>query len=133
MRFVIALFASAVICLADIRIKVLDAHGNEIPSARIDVLSPAGNVIHSGSVTVPDVPRGSLIRISAPGFGEALVVAAPELVVTLDPVRVSTQITVSATPISRSLSAGSLVRRFKGNTASESILPGSACECLRMK
>ncbi|NDJ12369.1 MAG: TonB-dependent receptor [Acidobacteriia bacterium] len=98
MRFTILLFAAVAGCWGAIRVRVLDTQGNSIPSARIEVLSSAGNVVHSGMNTVPDAPPGALLRVSAPGFGSALVVSGPEVAVTLEPVRVSTQITVSATP-----------------------------------
>jgi hypothetical protein len=79
MRTAIVLIAAVAICAAQqIRLRVVDTLGNAIPSARIDVLSPAGIVIQSGSQdAVPDAPRGSMIRVSAPGFGEALVAPAP--------------------------------------------------------
>ena len=77
MRFTILLFAAVVGCWGEIRVRVLDTQGNNIPSARIEVLSSAGNVVHSGMNTVPDAPPGALLRVSAPGFGSALVVSGP--------------------------------------------------------
>ncbi len=98
MRFAAILLTIAGLWAAEVRIRVVDSQRHVIPSARIEVLSPAGEVQYTGSQTIPGTPPGSMIRVSAPGFADAIVAPAPDLEVILDPARALTQITVSATP-----------------------------------
>lgn len=98
MRLVTLVSAVAVLCQAEIRVRVLDSQRNAVPAARLELLSSSGVVLSTGSDAIPEAPPGTMIRVSAPGFAEALVAPAAEIEVVLDPARATTQVTVSATP-----------------------------------
>ncbi len=95
---IVLLVISAPLLEAEVRVRVLDGQRNPIPSARLEVLSPSGAVLFTGSESIPEAPPGSMIRISAPGFAAALAAPAPDLEIVLDPVRAVSSITVTATP-----------------------------------
>lgn len=102
MRLVILSICLSSLLSGETRVRVTDSQGREIQSATVELLSPSGAVLASAAsgkaVTLPDAPAGSLIRVVAPGFADALVTPRPDVDIVMDPARVSNEVTVTATP-----------------------------------